>query len=199
MGRTFYDWARESVGYGKEFIIKGFLDDNLDALNSFEHYPPLIGTINEYIPEQGDVFTCSMGGDVKKMCCEKILGRGGEFINIIHTTARIGTNVKLGTGNVIGAYVALGADAQMGDHNLIQSYSVIGHDAVIGDWNRIDTHVTCVGGVKIEHEATIHTSAVLNHKVIVESNAKVGACSFVIKKVKTGTTVIGSPAREIKI
>ena len=29
MGRTFYDWARESVGYGKEFVIKGFLDDNL--------------------------------------------------------------------------------------------------------------------------------------------------------------------------
>lgn len=199
MGRTFYDWVRESVGHGGMFVIKGFIDDNVNALEGFEGYPPMLGTIEEYCPEEDDVFICSMGGNVKKMCCEKILSRGGEFINIIHSTARVGTNVKLGTGNVIGAYVALGADAKIGNHNLIQSYSVVGHDAVIGNWNRIDTHVTCVGGIKIEDETMIHTSAVINHKVIVETGAKVGACSFVIKKVKAGTTVMGNPARRIEI
>lgn len=199
MGRTFFDWARESIGYGKDFVIKGFIDDNLRALDDFEHYPPIVGSIHEYSPGIGDVFTCSMGGIVKKICCEKILSRGGRFINLIHSTARVGTNVKLGTGNIIGAYVALGADSQIGDYNLIQSYSIVGHDAVIGDWNRIDTHVTCVGGIKIRNEVTIHTSAVLNHKVVVENNAKVGACSFVIKKVKMGTTVMGCPAKEIRI
>ena len=63
----------------------------------------------------------------------------------------------------------------------------------------IDTHVTCVGGIKIEDETMIHTSAVINHKVIVETGAKVGACSFVIKKVKAGTTVMGNPAKRIEI
>ena len=28
MGRTMYDMARESIGYGREFLIKGFIDDN---------------------------------------------------------------------------------------------------------------------------------------------------------------------------
>ncbi|WP_065219496.1 MULTISPECIES: PglD-related sugar-binding protein [Butyricimonas] len=195
MGRTFFDWIRESIGYGKEFIIKGFIDDNLHALDGFENYPPMLGMINEYIPQQNDVFTCSMGGNAKKICCEKIVARGGVFRNIIHSTARVGTNVKLGTGNVVGAYVALGADSRMGNYNLIQSYSIVGHDAIIGDWNRIDTHVTCVGGIKIEDEATIHTSAVLNHKVVIGNRAKVAACSFVIRKVKEGTTVMGNPAK----
>jgi len=29
MGRTLYDIARECVGYGAEFTVKGFVDDNL--------------------------------------------------------------------------------------------------------------------------------------------------------------------------
>lgn len=199
MGRTFYDWVKESVGYEREFVIKGFIDDNLDVLEGFDNYPPVLGTINGYVPAECDVFTCSMGGEVKRLCCEKILNKGGVFINLIHLTARVGTNVKMGVGNVIGAYVALGADSRMGNHNLIQSYSVVGHDVVIGDWNRIDTHVTCVGGIKIENGTMIHTSAVINHKVIVENGAKVGACSFVIKKVKGGTTVMGTPAKRVEI
>ena len=35
MGRTLYDMARESLGFATEFVIKGFIDDNLSALNGF--------------------------------------------------------------------------------------------------------------------------------------------------------------------
>ena len=197
MGRTLYDIARESVGYGCEFIIKGFLDDNLSVLNDYVNYPPVLSEISSYIPEENDLFVCSMGGHARKDCISKIINKQGNFINLIHNTARIGSNVNMGKGNIIGAYTSLGADVKIGDYNMIQSYTVIGHDTIIGDWNRIDTHVTCVGGVRIENEAIIHTSAVLNHNVVVENNAHVGACSFVIKRVKAGTTVLGNPAKKI--
>lgn len=105
--------------------------------------------------------------------------------------------VRMGEGNVIGAFTSLGADCSIGSYNMIQSYTVIGHDAKIGDFNRIDTHVTCVGGIQIGNETTIHTSAVINHKVIVEDNVHVGACSFVIRRVKAGTTVFGNPAKKL--
>ncbi|MDE6717121.1 MAG: acetyltransferase [Muribaculaceae bacterium] len=197
MGRTLYDIAREAVGYGVEFEIKGFIDDNLSALDSFENYPPVIGKISEYIPQRDEVFTFSIGGDSRRHCIEDLLSRGAEFINIIHKTARVGSNVKIGKGNIIGPFTTLGADSKVGDYNMIQSYTVIGHDAEIGDFNRIDTHVTCVGGIRIEDESTVHTSAVINHKVVVGSKAKVGACSFVIRKVKEGQTVFGVPAKKI--
>lgn len=196
MGRTMYDMARESVGYADVFDIKGFIDDNTEALKGFDNYPPIIDTIQAYRPQQDDVFVSSIGGNARRACMESIIQKGGEFIQLIHRTARLGTNVRLGKGNVIGAFTTIGADAQVGDYNMIQSYSVIGHDARIGDWNRIDTHVTCVGGICIEDETNIHTSAVINHGVVVESNAHVGACSFVIRRVKTGTTVLGNPAKK---
>ena len=141
MGRTLFDIARESVGYQSEFVIKGFVDDNLDALNGFENYPPVLGRISEYFPQEEDVFTFSIGGDARRKCIENLIERGARFINLIHNTARIGTNVQLGSGNIVAAFTSLGADCKIGDYNMIQSYTVIGHDAVIGDFNRIDTHV----------------------------------------------------------
>lgn len=197
MGRTIFDIARESIGYEKEFKIKGFIDDNIDALEGFMNYPPVLSTIKEYIPEENDVFTFSIGGTSRRSCIDNLIEKGARFINLIHSTARIGSNVKLGIGNIIAAYASLGADCEVGNYNMIQSYTVIGHDAKVGDFNRIDTHVTCVGGIVIKNNTTIHTSAVINHKVTVEDNAKVGACSFVIRKVKPGDTVLGVPAKKI--
>ena len=197
MGRTIFDIARESVGYGIEFNIKGFIDDNLHALDNYEGYPPILGKISDYQPQEDDVFVCSIGGASRKKCMEEIISRGGEFLTLIHKTARIGTNVKIGKGNLIAAFTSIGADATIGDYNMIQSYTVIGHDAKIGNWNRIDTHVTCVGGTIVGNEADIYTSSVLNHGVVVEDGAHVGACSFVIRRVKAGTTVMGNPAKKL--
>lgn len=198
MGRTVYSNALESVGYGEKFVVKGFIDDNLQALDGFDNYPPIIGKISEYQPEEGDVFVSSIGGASRRPCMEEIIRRGGEFMELIHQTARVYTNAKLGKGNFIGAYSVIGNDAVVGDYNMIQSYSVIGHDAIIGNWNRIDTHVTCVGGIVIENDVNIHTNAVISHNVTVETGAHVAALSFVIRKVKAGTTVFGNPAKKLQ-
>lgn len=197
MGRTVYDNAKECMGYGDIFRIKGFIDDNLNVLDDFENYPKILGTISDYVPQKNDVFVSSIGGESRKKCMQEIISRGGEFIELIHKTVRIGTNARLGKGNFIGAYTIIGPDVEIGDYNMIQSFTIIGHDARIGSWNRIDTHVTCVGGIQVMDETTIHTSAVINHGVVVESNAHVGACSFVIKRVKSGTTVCGNPAKKL--
>ena len=197
MGRSLYDNAQESVGYGEIFVVKGFIDDNLAALDGYPNYPPVIGTIKDYIPQENDVFVSSIGGASRRACMEAVISRGGTFINLIHSTARIRKNVRLGTGNFIGAYVAIGNDTEIGDYNMIQTYTVIGHDSRVGNWNRIDAHVVCVGGIVIEDETVIHTSAVISHNVTVETGAHVGALSFVIRKVRAGTTVIGNPAKRL--
>lgn len=199
MGRTMYSNALESIGYGEKFVVKGFIDDNLNALDAYPNYPPILGTIKDYVPQQNDVFVSSIGGAARRPCMEEIISRGGVFIELIHQTARVYTNAKLGKGNFVGAYTVIGNDVQIGDFNLIQSYTVIGHDVRMGSWNRIDTHVTCVGGIVIEDETNIHTSAVINHNVTIGSGAHVGALSFVIRKVKPGTTVCGNPAKKLDI
>lgn len=197
MGRTLYDMAIESIGYKSEYVIKGFIDDNLNALDKFEGYPALLSTISGYLPQENDIFICSMGSAFRKQCIQTIIEKGGTFLTLIHNTARIGSNVYLGKGNLIGAFTTIAADTKIGDYNFIQSYTIIGHDIIIGNWNRIDSHVMCVGGIKIGNENMIHTASVLNHNIAVGNNAHIGACSFVTRNVEDNTTVFGNPARRL--
>ena len=197
MGRTMYDMARESIGYGTQYDIRGFIDDNVAALDNFANYPPIIAPIQGYQPQEDEVFACSIGGTSRQKCMEEIVSRGGKFLTMIHATARLGTNVQVGEGTIVGAFTSIGADAKVGKYNLIQSYTVVGHDSVIGNWNRIDTHVTLVGGTIVQDGTDIHTSAMISHNVTVESHSRVAACSFVIRRVKEGTTVMGNPAKRL--
>ena len=197
MGRVMYDMARESRGYQTEYDIKGYIDDNIHSLETFSGYPPILGTIADYKPQTDDIFICSIGGNSRKACMESILQRGGEFLTMIHQTARIGSNVQIGRGCMVGAFTTIAADAIIGDYNFIQSNMIIGHDVVIGNWNRIDSHTMLIGGITIGNENMIHSAAVINHEVQIGHHCHIGACSFVTRNVEDSWTVFGNPARRL--
>ena len=56
MGRTIYSIALNSIGYVKDFSIKGFIDDNLSALKDFKGYPPILNRIDSYMIQPNDAF-----------------------------------------------------------------------------------------------------------------------------------------------
>lgn len=198
MGRSVYCIAKGGIGYGTEFVVKGFIDDDLSQLDNFEGYPPVLGTIDDYVIEEDDVFVCSIGDTkTKKLLCEKLKARGAKFQTLIHKTAIVRQNAKIGDGCIIADFASVGADCTIGENSLVQAFAIAAHDCKIGNYVRIDTHATCVGGVVIEDTATIHTSAVVSHNVVVGEGATVAALSFVIKKVKPGTTVYGNPAKTL--
>lgn len=198
MGKQLFCFAQACTGYNKNFVIKGFVDDNIHALDGYEGYPPMLGTIKDYQPKTDDVFTNSIGDvQFKKKCVTEILKRGGEFINLIHPLASIPPHVKLGKGNIFAARSGVGVESEIGDFNLIQDGALIGHDVKIGNWCRIDCYVVLIAGVTIEDEVCIHTSAVINHDITIGKGAMVGAQSFVIRNVKPGITVFGNPAKKL--
>lgn len=200
MGREIYYTAINSIGYGTDFIVKGFIDDDVNALNGFQGYPPMLGTISDYDVQQNDVFACSIGSvEAKLKVCEMIKAKGGRFQTLIHKNSTIKLNTKIGDGTIIDSYAIISCDTEIGENCLIQQAAIIGHDVKIGDYCRLDCQSFFVGAVKVGNRCTIHTSAVLNHKVVVEDDATIGACSFVVKKVKKGTTVFGNPAKVLSV
>jgi sugar O-acyltransferase (sialic acid O-acetyltransferase NeuD family) len=198
MGRAIYNHAMECKGFGIDYAIKGFIDDNVHALDEFEGYPSIIDTINDYKLLKDDVFVNSLGDvGVKNNSTINILNKGGEFITLIHPRAIMQLNSKVGKGCIILANAVISVDAIVGDFTLIQTGAIIGHDVVVGSGARIDNYVVLVGGASIGNNAVIHTGAIINHNVIVHENATVGAGSFVIRDVKKSTTVFGNPAKRL--
>lgn len=198
MGRDVYDIALHSIGYGKDFMVKGFIDDNVHSLDSFCGYPPILSTIKEYIPQENDVFTCSLGNvQVKEKLCELIKSKGGVFKTLIYENAQISKNVKIGAGCIIGTHALICSDAQIGENCLIQSFSCVAHDCIVGNYSRIDVRALLVGGVQVGNKVTVHTNAVVSHNVVLEDDSIVAAMSFVIRSVKKGTTVMGNPAKRL--
>lgn len=198
MGRCVYNIAIQAIGYGDEFVVKGFLDDDLNSLKGFNGYPSILSTINEYAISSDDVFVCSIGSvKTKMLICEQLKSKGAVFFKLINRRAFCGLNSSIGNGTIIDEGVHIDPDVIIGSDCLLQAYSIIGHDSVIGNYVRIDTQCSLVGGTIIKDRSTIYTRAMINHNVVVGEDAVVGSCSFVIKNVKPGTTVFGVPAKPI--
>lgn len=198
MGRQVLSFAKSCNEYGKEYDIKGFLDDNPHAMEGYDGFPPVLGTVDGYQIQPNDIFFNSIG-DVaaKKDCINKILAKGGEFITLIHPTAIISEGSRVGRGCMFSARSGLGIESTVGDFCLIQDNAIIGHDVHVGNFCRIDCNVVLIAGVKLDDGVCVHTSSVINHNVHVGEEATVGALSFVIRNVKPGTTVQGNPAKRI--
>lgn len=198
MGRCTYCIAEQSVGFGTEFQIKGFLDDNTHALDGFKGYKPVLASISDYIIEPDDVFVCSIGEvQTKYKICERLKAKGAIFYTLIHKDALIGKNTKIGQGTIIDEGAHIDPDVVIGSDCLIQAKAIIGHDGIIGNYVRIDTLCSLVGGTIIKDRATIYTHSMIGHNVTVGEDSIVGACSFVIKNVKPGISVFGVPAKSM--
>lgn len=198
MGRQVCLFAQSCKGYNTAYVIKGFLDDDPHAMEGYEGFPPVLGTVDGYQIQPEDIFFNSIGAvAAKKKCINKILERGGEFITLIHPTAQITPGATIGCGCMIAAKVGVGTETQIGDFCLIQSNAIIGHDVHVGNFCRIDCNVVLIADVKLDDDVCVHTSSVINHRVHIGEGATVGALSFVIRNVKPGATVQGNPAKRI--
>ncbi|KFF05892.1 PglD-related sugar-binding protein [Flavobacterium reichenbachii] len=198
-GREVYNLALQCAGYQKDFTVKGFLDDKADALDGFENYPEIIGNVEDYTIQENDVFCCALGSvKWKKHYIELIESKNGTFINLIHPTVIIHSNVKLGNGLIAFMYSNISNDCTIGNYVTIQGFVAIGHDSKIGKWSHLNAYSFTGGFAVLEEEVTLNTRSTILPNITVRKGAVVGAASLVIKNVKENTTVFGVPARKIE-
>jgi sugar O-acyltransferase (sialic acid O-acetyltransferase NeuD family) len=197
-GREMFAAAREAVGYGTAFEIKGFLDAKPTALDGFAGYPPIVGSPDTYEPGKYDVFVTALGSVAsRRRCAEALEARGAEFVSVVHRTATIGPNVVIGAGSFIAPHVSLTADVSVGRHVSVFHSSSIGHDSRLGDFSHVYAQCSIGGSVVLGEGAIVYPGSVVAPRRKVGAAAVVGAGSAVFVDVDPGVTVLGNPARPI--
>ena len=198
--REIFWYAQKSLGFGVDWQIKGFLDgDKKLSAADYELLPEkILGDVDGYEICDDDVFTCAVGSPkAKKILVEKILARGGKFINLISRLAEIVPTARLGRGVIISPFVGVSERAVLEDFVAVNAQTIIGHDSRVGNFSCIMPHVAVSGKVQIGSEVFIGSGAVLLPKAKIGDGSTIGAGCVVLKKVRAGKTVFGNPAIEI--
>lgn len=195
-GRELAGIAREAVGFGTAFDLKGFLDARADALAGFAGYPPVVGAPASYVPAPDDVFVTALG-DVaaRRRCVAALAARGAVFVPVVHRTASLGPNVVVGEGAVVAQHAVVSADAAVGRHACVFQHAVVGHDARLGDFSHVYALCALGGGVTVGEGAVVYPGATVAPRRRIGARAVVGMGAAVLLNVRDGETVFGNPAR----
>lgn len=118
--------------------------------------------------------------------------------NLIHPTAVVSRNAKLGYGNVVMAGAIINSSTVIGNHCVINTSASIDHDCVIADFVHISPSAALAGNVRVEEGSHIGINACIKQNITVGKWSVVGAGAVVVKDVPDNVVVVGNPARIIK-
>ena len=189
MGRETYAYACES---GIE--VKGFLDSKTDALGGFDGYPSILDSVESYRPCDEDMFVVALGEpEYKAKYAGIIVEKGGRFASVIHPTAYIGKNVKIGAGCIICPNATITNDTEVGEHVIVNIGASVNHDNQIGDYSTICPGARLAGRVRIGRGVFVGTGALVIPDVQLGDNVLVAAGATVTKSFERGR-LMGVPA-----
>lgn len=135
---------------------------------------------------------------VKRKVVQK-LGDSVVYPNLIHPSVKISKTNSLGIGNVITEGCVLTCNLTIKNHVMINLACTVGHDTIIDDYVVVSPGVNVSGNVYIGEGSYIGTGAKILEKLTLGAWSTIGGAALINKNVNNNATVVGVPAKEIKI
>jgi sugar O-acyltransferase (sialic acid O-acetyltransferase NeuD family) len=178
--------------------LVGFLDDNPLLFGSTISGKRVLGSLRDVTKVPHDAIVLGIGENHRRgQVFAEMVSLGQNVIPVIHPSAIIAHDVRIGRGTVVCAGVIVNSGARIGENVILNTACTIGHDC------RVDSHAHVAGGVHLGGGVAIGEgafvglgSAVVPNRAI-GSWATVGAGAVVTREVASNITVVGIPARKL--
>ncbi|MCW0478042.1 acetyltransferase [Riemerella anatipestifer] len=122
-----------------------------------------------------------------------------KYQKALHPLSVVAKSSKVCEGTVVMAKAVVNADAKIGKHCIINTGAVVEHDCVLEDYVHISPNAALAGNVVVGEGTHVGVGASVIQGVKIGKWATIGAGAVVIKDVPDGATVVGNPARVIRI
>jgi sugar O-acyltransferase (sialic acid O-acetyltransferase NeuD family) len=178
--------------------VSGFIDDNPGSASAFLKAE---GPIRKVIPQVVATHRLVVAiGDAaaRRAFGELVLAASGELVALVHPSAVIAPDVKIGQGTVVMAGAIINTGTMIGRFAIINSGAIVDHDNIIEDNVQIAPGCNLAGRVTCRRDSFIGTGATIIPRIVIGEGAYVAAGATVIRPVKPHTLVAGCPAREKK-
>lgn len=197
-GRELLQWSKEINERTPRWNIRGFLDDDLHALDGYDCNYEILGKISEWQPNDNEEFVIALGfPEVKKRVITSLLERGADIVSLIHPDAHVGSFCKIGKGCIIYPDTRITVNVTIGDYVTILAQNFVGHDVRIGSYSTVFGSCSINGYVEIGESVLLNNSASTVPNIKIGDGAVIGAGSVVISNVKPGRHMFGNPAKRL--
>jgi len=142
----------------------------------------------------------AIGNNGHRLANAKLAVQSGlELVSAVHPRAVISATAKLGTNLVVAAGAVVGANVHLADSVIVNTAAVVDHDCQIGQGVHIAPGSLLAGWVQVSPRVLIGMGACVIQSLKIGERAVVGAGAVVIRDVPAHATVVGVPARVIKV
>ena len=196
-------WLIEDINKeNPAYHILGFLDDDEKKIGqSYNGYSCLgpITCIFDLVKEKDICAVIAMQDcGIRKRIVEKLAGFDA-WETLIHPSVNMSQTSVIGKGCIICAGSNISVNTAIGDHCIFNLSVTMGHDCTVNDYVSIMSGATVCGHVTIGQEAYLSTNCTVVPGKKVGAYARVGAGSVVLRNVKESVTVMGVPAKVLKL
>lgn len=196
LGKEVVDLIRDIGGYE----IVGFLDDSKDKKDKIVNGIPVLDTVDrlERYGNVEDIAIAIANPSARRRIYEYSRTMRFQYPNLIHPTVVSGSNVKMGKGNIVGAYSILSTDVVLHDFITINPQCGIGHESKVGSFTTLYWNVNIGGNAFILENCELGSKACVIQGLRISDNVVLGAGAVVVKNIDESGIYAGVPVRKIK-
>ncbi len=121
-----------------------------------------------------------------------------RFATIIHPSATISPDAKIGHNTLLMSNVVISCAASVGSNCVVLPNSVVLHDSSIGDYSCVGSNVSISGSVNVGSMCYIGSGVCIKEHITIRDRTLIGLGANVISDIGEGLVAVGNPAHVIR-